>query len=40
MNKIMKYEIIKPVDATWKEFGDILYILQNDTREIMNKSLQ
>jgi putative transposase len=40
MNKIMKYKIIKPIDATWKEFGDILYNLQRDTREIMNKTLQ
>lgn len=40
MNKVIRYQIIKPMDATWKEFGDILYALQKDTREVMNKSIQ
>jgi len=40
MNKIMKYKIIKPINDTWKEFGDTLYKIQNETREILNKSTQ
>jgi putative transposase len=40
MNKVMKFQIIKPIDCDWKMFGDILRTLQRDTHEVMNKSIQ
>jgi IS605 OrfB family transposase len=40
MNKTMRYEIIKPMDCDWKEFGQILWSLQRESREIANKTIQ
>lgn len=40
MIKIMKFQIIKPIDIEWKIFGDILYNLQRETRDIRNKTSQ
>jgi IS605 OrfB family transposase len=36
----MKYQIIKPLDIDWNLFSDILYNLQNETRNIKNKTSQ
>ena len=40
MVKTMKYQIIKPMDIDWKLFGQILYSLQRETRNIKNKTSQ
>ena len=40
MIKIMKFEIIKPLDIDWKNLGSILYELQRETRDMRNKSSQ
>lgn len=40
MNKTMRYEIIKPMDYEWSDFGKILKTLQYETREIANKTIQ
>ena len=40
MIKIMKFEIIKPVNIDWKVLGDVLYILQRETRDMRNKASQ
>ena len=40
MVKTMKYQIIKPIDTSWQEFGKLLFDLRRDTREVMNKSMQ
>lgn len=40
MNKIMKYQIIKPMDADWQIFGQVLNDLKYDTRQVFNKSIQ
>ncbi len=40
MIKVMKFQIIKPVTTTWKTFGNILYSLQRETRDIKNKTSQ
>lgn len=40
MNKIMRYQIIKPIDCDWKQFNQILNELQNKTRYILNKTIQ
>jgi len=38
--KIMKYQIIKPVDCDWTVLGKVLRDIQYDTRQIMNKTIQ
>lgn len=39
MNKVARYEIIKPLNGiTWKTFGDILYAIRKETRLVKNKS--
>lgn len=38
--KVMRYEIIKPLDATWDVFGKVLRQLQYETRQILNRSIQ
>lgn len=35
-----KFQIIKPTNIDWKQFGDILFTIQKETREIMNKTIQ
>jgi len=40
MTKVVKLQIIKPINQDWKVFGDILYNLKNDTRQIKNKAIQ
>lgn len=30
MNKVMKYQIIKPVNIDWKTFGDVLNKLRQE----------
>jgi len=40
MHKTMKYEIIKPLDTSWKVMGDVLRDLRYDTFKAMNKSIQ
>ena len=32
MNKVMRYQIIKPIDIDWKTFGDILNKLRQEVR--------
>ena len=36
MTKVVKLQIIKPINQDWKVFGDILYNLKNDPGETMN----
>jgi len=40
MIKVMKYQIIKPMDIDWDTFGDILHELQRETRTALNKTIQ
>lgn len=40
MNKVMRYEIIKPVDCDWSELGSVLRSLKSDTRNLYNKTTQ
>lgn len=40
LTKVMKYQIIKPVDCEWDVLGKVLRDLQYDTRQIMNKTIQ
>lgn len=40
MIKAVKFQIIKPTDMTWGQFGNILYRMQRETRNIMNKAIQ
>lgn len=32
MNKVMRYQIIKPIDIDWKTLGDILNKLRQEVR--------
>jgi IS605 OrfB family transposase len=38
--KVMRYEVIKPLDCSWKELGDILFNIQGETRNALNKTIQ
>lgn len=38
--KVMKYQIIKPVDCDWDVFGKVLRDIQYDTRQLLNKTIQ
>ncbi|MDQ0417941.1 IS605 OrfB family transposase [Croceifilum oryzae] len=38
--KVMRYEIIKPLDSTWEVFGQVLRQVQYETRHALNKSIQ
>jgi len=40
MTKVVKLQIIKPINQDWKLFGDILFNIRNDTRQIKNKAIQ
>lgn len=40
MNKVMRYQIIKPVNSDWKLLGDTLRKSQRETRQIMNRTIQ
>jgi putative transposase len=40
MVKVMRYQIIKPMDTDWGTFGDILRELQRETRTALNKTIQ
>lgn len=40
MIKIMKYQIVKPIDTSWKVLGGILNDLQKETRDMRNKTSQ
>ncbi len=40
MNKVTRYQIIKPVDVEWKVFGNVLNQIQRDTRDVKNKAIQ
>ena len=39
MNKVMRYQIIKPIDMDWKTFGDILSKLRQEVRFTKNKTI-
>lgn len=39
MNKVMRYQIIKPIDIDWKTFGDILNKLRQEVRFTKNKTI-
>lgn len=39
MNKVMRYQVIKPIDMDWKTFGDILYKLRQEVRFTKNKTI-
>ena len=38
--KVMKYQIIKPIDCDWNLLGMVLRNIQRDTQQIMNKTIQ
>lgn len=38
--KTMRYQIIKPLDCDWKQFGQILRDINYETRQILNKTIQ
>ncbi|MFW6024843.1 MAG: RNA-guided endonuclease InsQ/TnpB family protein [Candidatus Woesearchaeota archaeon] len=38
--KVMKYQIIKPLEMDWKTFGKILREIRCETRKAMNKTIQ
>jgi putative transposase len=38
--KTMRYQIIKPIDVSWSDFGKILRQLQDEFRLAMNKTIQ
>ncbi|OPX43867.1 putative transposase DNA-binding domain protein [Ruminiclostridium hungatei] len=38
--KVMRYQIIKPIDCNWDLFGKVLRDIQYDTRQIMNRTIQ
>jgi hypothetical protein len=38
--KVMRYQIIKPVDCNWNELGDVLRNIQYETRQVLNKTIQ
>jgi putative transposase len=40
MNKVMRYQILYPQDCDWKQFSDILYKIQRQTRDVYNKTVQ
>lgn len=39
MNKVVRCQIIKPIDMDWSLFGDIIRDLQNEVRYIKNKTI-
>ena len=39
MNKVLRCQIVKPVDMDWNVFGDIVRELQIEVRFIKNKTL-
>ena len=39
MNKIMKYQILKPTNISWEDFGNILYNLRSEVRKIKNRTI-
>jgi putative transposase len=40
MIKAVKFQIIKPTNMTWEQFGNILFGVQRETRNLMNKAIQ
>lgn len=40
LTKVMRYEIVKPVDCEWKEFDKVLLDAQYDTWHVLNKTIQ
>lgn len=38
--KVMRFQIIKPVDCDWNELGKILRDIQFETRQVLNKTIQ
>lgn len=39
MNKIMKYQIIKPLNIDWDTFGNILFNLRKESRQVKNRAI-
>ena len=39
MNKIMKYQIIKPLNIDWETFGNILFNLRKESRQVKNRAI-
>ena len=39
MNKVMRYQVIKPINMDWTTFGDILYKLRQEVRFAKNKTI-
>ena len=35
----MKYQILKPTNISWEDFGNILYNLRSEVRKIKNKTI-
>lgn len=40
LTKVMRYQIVKPIDVDWNTFGEILRELQRETRIALNKTIQ
>jgi hypothetical protein len=38
--KVMRYQIIKPVNDSWDVFGKVLREIQRETRTALNKTIQ
>lgn len=38
--KVMKYQIVKPMDESWSDFSRLLSNIQTDVRRIANKTIQ
>lgn len=37
--KVMRYQIIKPLDVSWDEFGKVLRSIQKETRKVLNHTI-
>ncbi|MGG0939209.1 transposase [Brevibacillus centrosporus] len=40
ITKVMRYQIIKPIDDDWNTLGEVLRTIQRETRTALNKTIQ
>jgi IS605 OrfB family transposase len=40
MNKVMRYQIIKPINVSWDILGQVLRDIRHDTSYVLNKAMQ
>jgi putative transposase len=40
VTKVMRYQIVKPTDCEWELLGAVLRLIQRETREVLNKTIQ